>query len=169
MKKFLQFLVFAALAVGYFLWPSYTMGKFTAAIDRGDQAAAKELMDFDALRQSLVDERGRPEFAAALKQYGYGHTMQEDYERNQARGALGPNPRAQDTLRVAVPDETVMLAVFPRGKAIWENGKWEGLFTYSVTNKTSGMKYLFRMGATGWKLRGVVLGTGQMYEMTRIL
>src|SRR6185369_16294475 len=95
-----------------------------------------------------------PAYMAAHQRLGYSRTMQEDFSRLEAEAQIGTNGSAIEHYRIFWPDEMILRAIIPPGRATWGDGKWESPLAYSIVNKSTGMKYIFRYRGTGWKLCG---------------
>lgn len=165
--KVVRWLLILALAAGYFLWPYQATRKFSEAIQAKDAETIKGMVDFDEMRESMMELMLETAMVAA-EQRGVSKAQIEG-SREKVRSMLESGPMKRQLDQYLTPEAlTRMLASGPgqqQNGSGFRNEKWISPIAFSVQDRDSDARAIFKFRGLGWKLCGLEVPKAELNRL----
>lgn len=165
--KIIRRIVLVGLVVGYFLWPYHAVQKFAEAVEAKDKDTVAQMVDFDALRTSLL-ELGVEAAVARVEEQSPGKGQGEKIRASVKAMMESPAMKQQLEKQISADAITQMFTA-ESGKSdgqTWRNKKWESPIAFSVQDPTSEARAIFRFKGLSWKLCSFEVPAAEMRRFT---
>jgi hypothetical protein len=167
--KIVRWLFILALAAGYFIWPYHATRKFAEAVQAKDTATIEGMVDFDELRASLLNVAMEAAFAQAEQRMQGLSQAQKDAMREKLRSMMESGPMKKQIDQHLKPETLArMLASGPsqqRNGNGFRNEKWVSPIEFSVQDRDSEARAIFKFRGLGWKLCALEVPKSEMHRL----
>ena len=168
--KIVSWFLFLAAVAGYFLWPYHATRKFGNAVKARDADAIRQMIDTAAVAESMVDLMVEATVARA-QQVG----KNADAVRAQVL-KVTKTPAFKKYMEQALSPEMLARslasghATTAKGdESIFRNEKWNSPLEFSVQDKESDGRAVFRFRGVGWKLCRLELPKSQIVNLAAMM